>query len=188
MVNSALKAGVKWIQYREKEKARREIYLEASRLRELTRESGCVFIVNDHADIALAVGADGVHLGQDDLPVREARSIMGGRIIGISTHSVAEAVDAERGGADYIGFGPIFRTTTKDAGEPKGVDMLMEIRRRVRIPVVAIGGITPENVAQVRASGANAVAAASAILKGDIHENIRSFMAAIESAALPEGH
>lgn len=179
MVAAALKAGAGWIQYREKEKTRREIYLEALKLRELTREFGAVFVVNDHADIAVAVDADGVHLGQDDLPMKEARGIMGKRIIGMSTHSVAEAVDAESAGADYIGFGPVFPTTTKDAGDPKGVSMLGEIRRHVRIPVVAIGGITLENLARVRDAGADAVAVASAILRGEIFRNVRSFLDAI---------
>ncbi len=176
MVAAALKAGAKWIQYREKEKSRREIFLEAVRLRELASASEGVLFVNDYADIALAAGAEGVHLGQDDLPLKEARGIMGKRMIGISTHSVAEALVAEREGADYIGFGPLFRTTTKDAGEPKGVDMLREIRRHVGIPIVAIGGITPENLARVLDAGANAVAVASAILRGDIRRNVRSFM------------
>lgn len=175
-VVAALESGARWIQYREKEKTRREVYVEALRLRELTAGAGAAFVVNDHADIALAVGADGVHLGQDDLPLREARGIMGKRMIGISTHSVAEAVEAERDGADYIGFGPVFRTTTKDAGPPRGVELLGEIRRHVRIPVVAIGGITPSNVAVVRDAGADAIAVASAILTGDVNENVSAFI------------
>jgi thiamine-phosphate pyrophosphorylase len=176
MVVTALRAGAKWIQYREKEKNRRDIYLEALRLRELTSEFNAVFIVNDHADIALAVGADGVHLGQEDLPLREARALMGGRIVGISTHSIPEAMEAERGGADYIGFGPVFFTTTKDAGKPQGLEMLRKIRRHAKIPVVAIGGISVRNLSETLSSGADAVAVASAILKGDISENVRSFV------------
>ncbi len=181
-VMAALKSGARWIQYREKEKTRREMYFEALRLRELTTKSGAVFVVNDHADIALAVDADGVHLGQEDLPLREVRGIMGRKIIGISTHSVAEAVEAELGGADYIGFGPVFRTATKDAGEPKGVEMLREIRMHVSVPVVAIGGITLENLAPVRGAGADAVAVASAILRGDVSENVRLFIDALGQA------
>ncbi len=178
---AALRAGAVCIQYREKEKSRRELYHEAFRLRGLTREAGSIFIVNDHADIAFAVGADGVHLGQDDLPLPEARKIMGDRIIGISTHSVAEAVEAEEGGADYIGFGPIFSTSTKDAGEPKGVDMLREIKGRVKIPVVAIGGISLENLSRVIDAGADGIAVASAILTGSIDKNVRSFKEAMGS-------
>ncbi len=176
MVTAALKAGAGWIQYREKEKSRREIYREAVRLRALTRQYGALLVVNDHADIALAADADGVHLGQNDLPLKEARRVMGRGIIGISTHSVAEAVEAEEGGADYIGFGPVFRTSTKDAGEPKGPGMLREIKRHVTIPVVAIGGISPGNLSEILDAGADGVAVASAILRGDIQENVRSFM------------
>jgi thiamine-phosphate pyrophosphorylase len=181
MAMAALRAGAGWIQYREKEKTRREIYLKSLRLRELTREFGAAFIVNDHADIALAVGADGVHLGQDDLPLGEARGLMGNRIIGISTHSLAEALEAERGGADYIGFGPVFLTATKDAGGPKGVDALKEIKKHVGVPVVAIGGITLESLPRVLDAGADAVAVASAILKGDVSENVRSFMKGVHN-------
>ncbi len=173
----ALNAGVKWIQYREKNKSRREIYNEAAILRKLTEKFGATFIVNDHADIALAVNADGVHLGQEDLPLKEARKILGGKkIIGISTHSIEQALEAEAGGADYIGFGPVFHTSTKDAGGTKGIEMLREIKSRTRIPVVAIGGIKAENIKLVLDAGADAVAAASAILKGDIYKNIAHFL------------
>jgi thiamine-phosphate pyrophosphorylase len=180
MVSIVLGAGVKCVQYREKEKSRKEIYEEAVKLRELTKEFDATFIVNDHADIALAVKADGVHLGQDDLPIKEARRIIGmKKIIGISTHSTEQAIDAEAGGADYIGFGPIFHTMTKDAGEPKGTEMLREVKRHVRIPVVAIGGINLENLKSVFDSGADAVAVASAILSGDIANNTKLFVEAI---------
>ena len=179
MVATALEAGAAWVQYREKEKSRREVYLEALKLRELTSEFNAALIVNDYADVALAVGAEGVHLGQDDLPLREARALMGEKIVGISTHSVSEAVEAEEGGADYIGFGPVFLTTTKDAGKPRGLDMLREVRERVKIPIVAIGGIALRDLREVFASGADAVAVASAILMGDISENVRSFMRVI---------
>ncbi len=176
MVRAVLEAGIRFIQYREKEKTRRQLYADAMRLGELTRSYNAVFIVNDHADIALAVGADGVHLGQEDLPLDAARKIMGSRIIGISTHSMPQAVAAEAGGADYIGFGPVFHTTTKDAGSPKGVDIIRTIKQNVSIPVVAIGGIGIENVAAVVHAGADAVAVATAICKGDIAHNARMFV------------
>ena len=147
MTLRALQAGVKWVQYRDKERSRREICEESIRLMGIAKKFAAALIVNDHPDIALAADADGVHLGQDDLPVREARKIMGkSRIIGISTHTVEQARDAARDGADYIGFGPVFHTATKDAGRPKGIEMLREIKRQVGIPVVAIGGITTENI------------------------------------------
>ncbi|MDO9289814.1 MAG: thiamine phosphate synthase [Thermodesulfovibrionales bacterium] len=177
MSSLVLRAGIKWIQYREKNKPRRDIYNEAVLLRKLTAEFKASFIVNDHADIALAVNADGVHLGQEDLPLKEARKILGKtKIIGISTHSIEQAIEAEAGGADYVGFGPVFHTKTKDAGKPKGIQMLKEVKRHVNIPVIAIGGITSENLQSVLDSGADAVAVASAILRGNISDNISGFL------------
>jgi thiamine-phosphate pyrophosphorylase len=175
MVKRALDAGITFIQYREKQRTRREIYDEAIKLRELTRSYNAVFIINDHADIALAVEADGLHLGQDDLPLQEARKIMGRRIIGISTHNVEQAQSAEAGGADYIGFGPIFHTSTKDAGAPKGVDILKAIKQNCSIPVVAIGGISIDTFADVMNAGADAAAVATAICKGEITQNAKRF-------------
>lgn len=185
MTLQALKAGVRWVQYREKKRSRREIYEESVMLRRLTEDFKAVFIVNDHPDIALSVDANGVHLGQDDLPVKEARKIMGkDKIIGISTHSIEEAMDAEKDGADYIGFGPVFHTSTKDAGTPKGLDMLVEIKQKVHIPVVAIGGINLENIRLVLDTGVDAVAVASAILSGNIEHNTMIFLEIITSSSL----
>jgi thiamine-phosphate pyrophosphorylase len=176
MINIILHAGVKCIQYREKDLSRREIYGNAVTLRELTRSFDATLIINDHADIALAVGADGVHLGQDDLPLKEARKIMGGRIVGISTHNLDQAKEAELGGADYIGFGPVFHTTTKDAGSPKGIDIIRTVKENVGIPVVAIGGISLDNIVSVVDAGADAVALATAICKGDMAVNAEKFV------------
>lgn len=177
MVRIALDSGIRWVQYRDKEQSRLSLYRNALLLRRITRQYNACFIINDHADIARAVSADGVHLGQDDLPVREARRIMGrGRIIGISTHSVEEAQTAERDGADYIGYGPIYHTTTKNAGMPRGADSIAEIRKHVRIPVVAIGGITAERLPELFSSGVMAVAVASGILKGHLPENASQFL------------
>lgn len=176
MASIVLSSGVKWIQYREKNKSRREIYKEAVILRNLTAAFKASLIVNDHADIAIAVDADGVHLGQEDLPIKEARKILGEKkIIGISTHNLEQAIEAEAGGADYIGFGPVFHTKTKDAGDPKGIAMIKEIKKHLKIPIVAIGGINLENLKSVMDAGADAVAVASAILKGDISENTKRF-------------
>jgi len=176
MIDNVLSAGVRWVQYREKDLSRRQIYENALRLRKLTRLFSATLIINDHADIALAVEADGVHLGQDDLPLREARKIMGHRIVGISTHDLVQATEAESGGADYIGFGPVFHTTTKDAGAPKGVDNISKIKENVSIPLVAIGGINPDNVGAVMRAGADAVAVATAICKGDVTVNAEKFV------------
>lgn len=176
IIEAALRAGVKWVQYREKNRSRKAIYNEALRIRELTAGYGARLIINDHADIAVAVGADGLHLGQDDLPLKEAVKICGEMIIGISTHSLQEAVAAEEAGADYIGFGPIFHTDTKDAGVPAGLAALREIKSNIKIPVVAIGGISLLNLASVLETGVEAVAAASAIIKGDVYENAENFI------------
>lgn len=125
-----------------------------------------LFIVNDRADIALICGADGVHIGQDDLPVRAIRQTLGsGAVIGVSTHDVTEAMRAEKDGADYISIGPIFATTTKkDAETPKGLQAISEIKKNVNTPVVAIGGIKEEHVESVLKAGADAVAVISDIL------------------------
>jgi thiamine-phosphate pyrophosphorylase len=184
MVLKALRAGVRWVQYRDKDRTRREIYDESVRLRSITRDFDAALVVNDHPDIALAAEADGVHLGQDDLPLREARKIMGkDAIIGISTHTIEQAIIAQKDGADYIGFGPIFHTTTKDAGSPQGTDRLREVKKHIDIPVVAIGGINITNIRSVIEAGADAVAVASAILIGDIERNIKAFMEILPPAA-----
>lgn len=176
IISAALKAGVKWIQYREKNRSRKALYKEALSIREITAAYGARLIINDHADIAVAVGADGLHLGQDDLPLKEARKTAGDMLIGVSTHSLHEAFAAEQAGADYIGFGPIFHTLTKDAGAPVGLEALRDIKKNIRIPVVAIGGISLVNLESVLETGAEAVAVVSAILKGDVYENAKNFI------------
>lgn len=162
---TALAAGVRLFQYRNKSGSRKEVYNVSYELAGMVKRSGGVFIVNDHADIAKAVDADGVHLGQDDLPVEYGRKVLGeGKLIGISTHSVEQAREAEAAGADYIGFGPLFPTTTKDAGPHQGVENLRSLRNAVTLPVLAIGGITPDNLAEVMQAGADGVAVISAVL------------------------
>lgn len=176
----SLDAGIRWVQYRDKYESRKNIYSTALRLRELTRQFSACLIINDHADIALAVEADGVHLGQDDLPLKEARKLLPDKIIGISTHNKEEAVEAEKGGADYIGFGPIFPTTTKDAGAPKGPDTVIGIKNAVGLPIIAIGGINAGNAASVFNAGAYGIAVSSGIAQGNIEENVRKLLAAAE--------
>ena len=164
---------------------KKELYKEALSVRKFTLKHRAAFIINDYVDIALAVNADGVHLGQEDMPIREARKLLGeNKIIGISTHSLKQAVDAQRAGADYIGFGPIFKTRTKDAGSPKGIGSLIEIKKHIKIPVVAIGGITIDNVSEVFKSGADAVAVASGILSGDIKKNTEGFYQQIKAVRI----
>ena len=185
ITQKAVSAGIKTIQLREKNMTKKELYKEALSIRKFTLKHRAAFIINDYVDIALAVNADGVHLGQEDMPIREARKLLGkNKIIGISTHSMKQAVDAQRAGADYIGFGPIFKTTTKDAGKPKGIKSLIEIKKHIKIPVVAIGGITIDNVSEVFKSGADAAAVASGILSGDIKRNIERFYQQIKAAKI----
>jgi thiamine-phosphate diphosphorylase len=159
-------AGIRFFQYRSKRSSRKAIYETALELASTARKSGALFILNDHADIAVACGAHGVHLGQNDLPIEEGRRITGPEmIIGISTHSREQAQRAQAAGADYIGFGPIFRTTTKNAGKTQGVDAVTSIKQTVSIPVIAIGGIAKENISAVLNAGADGVAIISAILR-----------------------
>lgn len=189
MAEMALQSGIRWIQYRDKHKDRRSYLANAMQIRLITKRYGACFIINDFPDIAAIVDADGVHLGQDDMPIGEARKIVGQkRIIGISTHSLKEAVKADEEGADYIGFGPIYPTRTKAAaGEPQGTEELRKIAHKVKIPVVAIGGIRISRLSDVMASGACAVAAASAILKGDMKLNAHKYCGRLGKIAARAG-
>ena len=168
VIDAMLAGGVSVLQLRVKDRPADEFLRLALTARERTTRAGCLFIVNDRVDIALAARADGVHLGQDDLPLEAARPLVGEMLIGISTHSLEQAEAAERGGADYIGFGPMFPTRTKETGYgSRGVAMLESVRRRVGIPIVAIGGITAENVARTWNSGADAAAMISYLTQSD---------------------
>ena len=179
-VKQAIDAGIRIIQLRDKVMSLKDLFKEACSVRDIASKKGAILIINDHVGLALAVNAHGVHLGQNDLPVREARRILGGRkIIGVSTHTLTQALKAQREGADYIGFGPIFHTTTKDAGTPKGLRYISKIRDYIDIPIVGIGGIKPEYIADIFSAGADAAAISSGILKGDISANIRGYITAI---------
>jgi thiamine-phosphate pyrophosphorylase len=163
-----LDGGVTILQLRAKTLSPRDFLDLARMTRQETRRRGCRFIVNDRADIALACGADGVHLGQEDLPLSAARKLMAEKVIGISTHSEEQARQAEREGADYIGFGPMFGTTTKETGyAARGTEMLCRVRSAVKIPIVAIGGIKEENVTQVWHAGADSAAIIRDILAAE---------------------
>jgi thiamine-phosphate pyrophosphorylase len=175
-VRQAVAAGVQAVQYRRPEGSARELYAEAAQLRELCR--GPLFLINDRVDIALAVGADGVHLGQRDLPLASARKLLGpGKIIGLTVHGLAEARQAEAAGADYLGVSPIFTTQTKaDAGPPAGIALIQQIRSAVKIPLVAIGGITLANAPEVIRAGADGLCAISAVVcREDVRAEIEKF-------------
>ncbi len=164
-MTAAITAGVKFFQYRNKSGSRRTIYQISLQLASIARNAGALFIVNDHADIAAAVDAGGVHLGQDDLPLEYARKLLGEeKLIGISTHTLEQAIAAGAAGADYIGFGPIFETATKDAGRAQGVASIRALKESVSIPLIAIGGITHAKARDVISAGADGVAIISAIL------------------------
>ncbi len=161
-----LACGVTILQYREKSKKIRQMYEECQVLRTMTQQYGALFIINDHLDLALAVGADGVHIGQDDLPLSKVREIVGPNLlIGVSTHSPDQAKAAVSGGADYIGVGPLFATKTKiDVCQPVGLDYLEYIVKNLTIPFVAIGGIKENNLAEVIKAGARTVALVTEIV------------------------
>ena len=175
-VSMAVACGVSVVQYRNKNAKTREMYEEAVRLREICRDT--LFLINDRVDIALAVDADGVHLGQSDMPCEAARRLLGDKkIIGITVHNLAEAVQAEGIGADYLGVSPIFQTATKpDAGKPAGISLIEEIRANVDIPLIAIGGIDHSNAIDVIRAGADGLCAISSVVaKEDVNAEIKKF-------------
>jgi thiamine-phosphate pyrophosphorylase len=166
IVRAAIQGGATVVQFREKDASTRAMVELGRALLEITRPAGVPLIVNDRIDVALAIDAQGVHVGQDDMPAPLARRLLGpDRILGVSAGTVAEALQAERDGADCLGTGDVFGTPTKaDAGVPIGVDGLAEIARAVSVPVVAIGGITQENAASAIAAGAAGIAVISAVM------------------------
>jgi len=160
----ALAGGSRMIQLREKEWPSGRVLPLAEKLREACTAAGATFIVNDRVDLALAVVADGVHLGQDDLPARAARPLLRpGMILGISTHSVEQARAAQADGADYVAVGSMFATTSKADFQLVGPDLMRKLRGEIRVPLVGIGGITPDNVSEVIQAGADGVAVISAV-------------------------
>ncbi len=166
VVRQLIDSGIKIIQYREKDKQQREKYEECLKIRELTAAAGVTFIVNDDIAIALLVKADGVHIGQDDLPVAKVRELVGAQmIIGVSTHSPAQAQAAVANGADYIGVGPIYQTfTKKDVCDPVGLTYLEWVANHIDLPFVAIGGIKAHNIRTVKAHGAQCIALVTEIV------------------------
>jgi thiamine-phosphate pyrophosphorylase len=164
-----LEGGIRIIQYREKRRAKNVRLEECRRLRLLTREWNAMFVVNDDFDVALACDADGVHVGQTDMPVSEVRRLAGRDfIIGLSTHSVSQLEAAQESGADYIGVGPVYATRTKDNPDPVvGLELVSYAASRSRLPFVAIGGIKPHSIDAVIAAGARCVCCVTAITAAD---------------------
>jgi thiamine-phosphate pyrophosphorylase len=171
VAREAIAGGADVIQLRDKESEVREIVEAGRAIRKAVEKDKAVFIINDRPDIALAVDADGVHLGQDDLPVMAARSILGkDKIIGLSTHSLEQAVEAQNSGADYIGVGPIFSTPTKPDYKAVGLEIIRKVKGISRVPFVVIGGIDGSNIGEVIVAGGSRVAVVRAVCAA---ENIR---------------
>jgi thiamine-phosphate pyrophosphorylase len=178
-VRLALRGGVRTIQLREKDLPIRELLAVAQKLRNTTREFGAKLFINDRVDVAVAVDADGVHLGHESIPPEAVRRIVGRKmLIGVSTHTIAETRAAESGGADFITFGPIFPTPSKmKYGAPVGTDALAELKNNVRLPVFGLGGIKAENIGEVLGAGADGIAMISAIFAaGDIEKAAKDIM------------
>jgi thiamine-phosphate pyrophosphorylase len=176
-VESAVRGGCKIVQYREKLKSVQQMIEEAAEIKRIC-EKKAILLINDHMDVALAVDADGVHLGQDDMNISTARYLFGKKkIIGVTVHNVDEAVEAEKAGADYLGVSPIFATgTKKDAGIPCGLPMLVAVRSAVKIPIVAVGGINRRNAPVVIKAGADSVASIlDVVCSDDVEESVREF-------------
>ncbi|MBI4246126.1 MAG: thiamine phosphate synthase [Candidatus Rokubacteria bacterium] len=184
ILDGALAGGCRLVQLREKEWPSGRVYPLAERLRRRCREAGAVFVVNDRVDLAVAVDADGVHLGQDDLPPTAARRLLRpGMILGLSTHSVEQARAAQAAGADYVAVGSMFPTSTKPDFQLVGPDLVRKLRPEIRAPLIGIGGITPANVAEVIRAGADGVAVISAVCAApDPAATTREFLDAITTA------
>jgi len=169
VVRQALSGGVRCVQMREKDLSSTELYRLAVELRTVTREFGAKLIINDRLDIALAVEADGVHIGINSLPVAEVRRMLGSKmLIGYSAHEIGEAMLAEAAGADFLTFGPLYFTPSKSPfGEPCGVNKMTEIAQEMKIPVFALGGISYDNVSEALNTGVAGIAVISALIAAD---------------------
>jgi thiamine-phosphate pyrophosphorylase len=185
----AIAGGADTIQLRQKSGTTREMIEVAREMKRVCAAAGVTFIVNDRVDVALAADADGVHLGQDDFPIPRARTLLGeDRVIGGSAGTLEEALKCQSEGADYIGFGPVYTTTSKhDAGPASGLSLLTKVMARVSLPVIAIGGITAENAPEVMASGVYGIAVISAVCcQLDPEEATKTLRRAMESRQRPD--
>jgi len=166
VVEASLRGGARAFQLREKDLEAKDLYELAERLVQLTRQNAAVLLVNDRIDITLALDLDGVHLARGSFPPDVARKLLGGgKLIGVSCHSLDEALEAEEGGADFLVLGPVFETPSKlPYGPPLGREIIRRIRDKVSLPILAIGGIKPQHVPEVLAAGADGVAVISAVM------------------------
>jgi thiamine-phosphate pyrophosphorylase len=183
----AIAGGTDTIQYRQKSGSTREMIEIARNMKRLCSEAGVMFIVNDRLDVAIAAEADGVHLGQDDFPIPIARELLGeGRIIGGSAATLDEARTCLSEGADYVGFGPVYPTSSKDdAGPVSGIDILKQVADIIPLPIIAIGGVGAENVPGVMRAGAHGIAVISAVCcQDDPEEATRALYRALNMGTL----
>ncbi len=184
IARQAIEGGAKVIQLLDKQGKKGELLLLAHKLKELCSQAGVLLIINDHLDLAIAADADGLHIGQNDLPLAVVRRELPiDRIVGCSVTTLSQATKAQREGADYIAVGSVFPTPTKKAATVVGVDTLKELRRTVSVPLVAIGGINLRNIREVMAAGADAIAVVSAVLEEeDVRGAVQKLIAAMDSA------
>lgn len=182
VLNQAVRGGAALVQIREKDLSAGELFHLTKELKEVVKQSNGKILINDRLDIALSLGLDGVHLGQSGFPVKEARKMMPREmLLGVSTHSLSEAINAERDGADFITFGPVYPTPSKiKYGAPVGLNALTQVLQRVTIPIFAIGGISLEKIAIIKGLGCNRVAVISAIIaSSDVYSATREMLEAL---------
>lgn len=181
-VKEALEGGITFLQLREKHLSKEEFIKEAREMKELSKEYKVPFVINDNIEVALAVDADGVHIGQDDMSVEEARKLLGeDKIIGVSAHNVEEAIKAQKGGADYLGVGAVCATSTKKDANVVSKEEIKKICHTVEIPVVAIGGIKKENINTLEGTDVDGVAVVSAIFAAkDIKKDTKQLRSLVE--------
>ena len=181
-VKEALEGGITFLQLREKHLSKEEFIKEAREMKELSKEYKVPFVINDNIEVALAVDADGVHIGQDDMSVEEARKLLGeDKIIGVSAHNVEEAIKAQKGGADYLGVGAVCATSTKKDANVVSKEEIKKICHTVEIPVVAIGGIKKENIKTLEGTDVDGVAVVSAIFAAkDIKKDTKQLRSLVE--------
>lgn len=175
VLDGLIAGGARIVQLREKHVAKKDLYHLAQAFRQRTAKAGMLLIINDHLDIALACGADGVHLGQDDLPPAAAKKLAPELIIGVSTHNLEEALEAQKQGADYVNIGPIFATQTKELTmKPLGPEAVKQIAPQLKIPFTVMGGINRSNIREVLKAGAGKIAVVTAVTKaGDIGQAVQ---------------
>ena len=192
IARSAIEGGADVIQLRDKTSTNRRLYEEALEIRRLTREAGVIFIINDRIDVALAVDADGVHLGDDDFPPDVTRRLIGkSKIMGISATTLEEAIAGEKAGADYLGVGPVYeaRGTKPEAVAPRGVGLITAVRAAVKIPIVSIGGLGRDNIHHPILAGADCAASVSAVVTADdVAATVRELTAKIIAAKAEQGN